>query len=99
LTGPGIQDVVLLNKVDLVTGGSAEVEDLEAQIHRINGLVKIVRSERCQVDLKDVFERRAYKAQVQSSLPRWICCCPNNPYLVCFVQVLKLLIEYLILLL
>lgn len=60
-----IQDVVLLNKVDLVSGGMVEVEDLEARIHNINGLVKIVRSVRCQVDLKDVFERRAYKSQVQ----------------------------------
>lgn len=63
-----IQDVVLLNKVDLVNGGTMEIEDLEAQIHNINGLVKIVRSERCQVDLKDVFERRAYKAQVHPSI-------------------------------
>ena len=55
---------MLLNKVDLVTGGAMEVEDLEGQIHNINGLVKIVRSERCQVDLKDIFERGAYKAQV-----------------------------------
>lgn len=67
LTGGVIQDVVLLNKVDLVTGGTAEVEDLEAQIHKINALVKIVRSERCRVDLKDVFERRAYKVQVLSN--------------------------------
>lgn len=67
LTGGVIQDVVLLNKVDLVTGGTAEVEDLEAQIHKINALVKIVRSERCRVDLKDVFERRAYKARYYQS--------------------------------
>lgn len=77
-----IQDVVLLNKVDLVTGGTTEVEDLEAQIHNINGLVKIVRSERCQVDLKDVFERRAYKAQVQSSIPRCIVAVQTTPCLV-----------------
>lgn len=65
-------DVVLLNKVDLVTGGTTEVEDLEAQIHNINGLVKIVRSERCQVDLKDVFERRAYKAQPSADVETFL---------------------------
>ncbi|XP_024377296.1 uncharacterized protein [Physcomitrium patens] len=63
-------DVVLLNKVDLVSGGMVEVEDLEARIHNINGLVKIVRSVRCQVDLKDVFERRAYKSQQLMNVER-----------------------------
>ena len=63
-----IHDVVLLNKVNLVNGGTTEIEDL-AQIHNINGLVKKFWSEHCEVDLKDVFERRAFIAQVHPSIP------------------------------
>lgn len=37
-----IQDVVFFNKVDFVSGGMVEVEDLEVWIYNINGLVKIV---------------------------------------------------------
>lgn len=81
---------MLLNKVDLVTGGTTEVEDLEAQIHNINGLVKIVRSERCQVDLKDVFGRRAYKAQVHSSISSWIVAI-RAMFVFCFWEVSNLL--------
>lgn len=59
-----VQDIVLLNKIDLVIGGVAAVAELETQIHNINALVKIVHSERCQVDLDVLFKQRAYEVQV-----------------------------------
>jgi G3E family GTPase len=44
-----VQDVVVLNKVDLVPG---ELADVEAQIRNINALVRIVHSVRCQLNLR-----------------------------------------------
>jgi G3E family GTPase len=54
-------DVVVLNKVDLVPG---ELADVEAQIRKINALVKIVHSVRCQLNLKDILDRRSFDVQV-----------------------------------
>ena len=45
-------DVILLNKTDLVT--PAELDALEAKIHRMNGLAKVVRTERSKVDMDRV---------------------------------------------
>lgn len=56
-----VQDVVVLNKVDLVPG---ELADVEAQIRKINALVKIVHSVRCQLNLKDILDRRSFDVQV-----------------------------------
>ncbi|CAK9863939.1 unnamed protein product [Sphagnum jensenii] len=53
-------DVVVLNKVDLVPG---ELADVEAQIRKINALVKIVHSVRCQLNLKDILDRRSFDVQ------------------------------------
>ncbi|KAL7163761.1 hypothetical protein ACSBR2_039809 [Camellia fascicularis] len=57
-------DVVILNKVDLVSledSGTA-LEDLEKEIHNINSLANIIRSVRCQVDLSKILNCRAYDA-------------------------------------
>jgi G3E family GTPase len=56
-----VQDVVILNKIDLVKDS---LEDLERHIHDVNALVTVVKSVRCQVDLKKVFDRQAYGAKV-----------------------------------
>ncbi|KAG6398877.1 hypothetical protein SASPL_140348 [Salvia splendens] len=57
-------DVVILNKVDLVSSDDSGValEDLEKDIHNINSLATIIRSVRCQVDLSMILDRRAYDA-------------------------------------
>ncbi|PWA42183.1 cobalamin biosynthesis CobW-like protein [Artemisia annua] len=53
-------DVVILNKVDLVSRD--ELEELEKEIHSINSLSNIVQSVRCQVDISIVLNCRAYDA-------------------------------------
>ncbi|KAH6802048.1 Cobalamin biosynthesis CobW-like protein [Perilla frutescens var. frutescens] len=57
-------DVVILNKVDLVSSADSGValEDLEKDIYNINSLANIIRSVRCQVDLSMILNRRAYDA-------------------------------------
>ncbi|GMY25867.1 COBW domain-containing protein 1 [Fagus crenata] len=57
-------DVVILNKVDLVSpeGSGGVLEELEKEIHNINSLASIIRSVRCQVDLPKILNCRAYDA-------------------------------------
>ncbi|KAL2546638.1 Cobalamin biosynthesis CobW-like protein [Forsythia ovata] len=57
-------DVVILNKVDLVSSddSGASIEDLEKEIHNINSLTSIIRSVQCQVDLSNILNCRAYNA-------------------------------------
>ncbi|BFG16797.1 hypothetical protein CerSpe_030710 [Prunus speciosa] len=57
-------DVIILNKVDLVSPeGSADfLEELEKEIHSINSLASIIRSVRGQVDLSNILDCRAYDA-------------------------------------
>ncbi|PQQ01777.1 COBW domain-containing protein 1 [Prunus yedoensis var. nudiflora] len=57
-------DVIILNKVDLVSPeGSADfLEELEKEIHSINSLARIIRSVRGQVDLSNILDCRAYDA-------------------------------------
>ncbi|KAL2494188.1 Cobalamin biosynthesis CobW-like protein [Forsythia ovata] len=59
-----ITDVVILNKVDLVSSddSGASIEDLEKEIHNINSLTSIIRSVHCQVDLSNILNCRAYNA-------------------------------------
>ncbi|XP_043687038.1 COBW domain-containing protein 1 isoform X3 [Telopea speciosissima] len=63
-----ITDMVILNKVDLVSpedskSTSADViEELEKEIHEINSLANIIRSVRCEVDLSKILDCRAYDA-------------------------------------
>lgn len=51
-------DVIVLNKTDLVDGG--EIAEVEARIRGINPYARLHRSERCQVALADVLERKAF---------------------------------------
>ncbi|XP_071716079.1 uncharacterized protein [Rutidosis leptorrhynchoides] len=53
-------DVIILNKVDLVSPDT--LEELEKEIHSINLLANIVHSVRCQVDISIVLNCRAYDA-------------------------------------
>ncbi|KAJ9554190.1 hypothetical protein OSB04_018235 [Centaurea solstitialis] len=53
-------DVVILNKIDLVSPDA--LEELEKEIHNINSLANIVRSVRCQVDMSIVLNCSAYDA-------------------------------------
>lgn len=68
-----MQDVVILNKIDLIShedsesGTSDAVEELEKEIHDINSLATIIRSVRCQVDLCKILDRQAYGAQVSKT--------------------------------
>ncbi|CAB4295350.1 unnamed protein product [Prunus armeniaca] len=57
-------DVIILNKVDLVSPeGSADfLEELEKEIHSINSLASVLRSVRGQVDLSNILDCRAYDA-------------------------------------
>ncbi|MFQ6654983.1 hypothetical protein Gotur_025728 [Gossypium turneri] len=57
-------DVVILNKVDLVSQEQSEgaLEELENEIHSINSLANIIRSIRCEVDLSQILNRQAYDA-------------------------------------
>jgi len=57
-------DIVILNKVDLVSpeGSGGVLEELEKEIHNINSLASIIRSVRCQVDLPKILNCRAYEA-------------------------------------
>ncbi|KAJ6910265.1 hypothetical protein NC652_021063 [Populus alba x Populus x berolinensis] len=58
-------DVIILNKVDLVSlGGSGEaLKELENEIHKINSLANIIHSVRCQVDLSKILNCRAYDSK------------------------------------
>ncbi|XP_022733757.1 COBW domain-containing protein 1 isoform X1 [Durio zibethinus] len=57
-------DVVILNKVDLVSleGSEGALEDLENEIRSINSLANIIHSVRCEVDLSQILNRQAYDA-------------------------------------
>lgn len=57
-------DVVILNKVDLISSEDCEgnLGELEKEIHCINSLAKIIHSVRCQVDLSKILDCRAYDA-------------------------------------
>lgn len=60
------QDVIILNKVDLVSpdGSGSVIDELEEEIHNINSLANIIRSVRCQVDLSKILNCGAYDASV-----------------------------------
>lgn len=63
------QDVVILNKVDMVPSeGTDTLEDLEKEIHNINSIAEIIRSVRCEVDLSKILDRRAYDSGVSCNL-------------------------------
>ncbi|EXC22072.1 hypothetical protein L484_006656 [Morus notabilis] len=57
-------DVVILNKVDLVSpeGSGGSLDELEKEIHNINALASIIPTVRCQVDLSEILDCRAYDA-------------------------------------
>ncbi|KAK8936620.1 hypothetical protein KSP39_PZI012107 [Platanthera zijinensis] len=62
-------DVVILNKVDLILQDDKcscligdVVEDLQKEIHTINSLATIFPALRCQVDLHEILDRKAYDA-------------------------------------
>ncbi|XP_057481665.1 uncharacterized protein LOC130768606 isoform X2 [Actinidia eriantha] len=57
-----VTDVVILNKVDLVSSEDSEsaLEELEKEIRNINSLANIIRSVRCQVDLSKILNCSAY---------------------------------------
>jgi G3E family GTPase len=54
----GFADIVLVNKIDLVT--SAQLASVEARIRRINPYATFHRTERCDIDLGDVLGRDAF---------------------------------------
>jgi G3E family GTPase len=53
-------DVVILNKVDLVSPDDSE--ELEKEIHSINSIANLIRTVRCQVDLSKILNCGAYDA-------------------------------------
>ncbi|PIA57707.1 hypothetical protein AQUCO_00600436v1 [Aquilegia coerulea] len=64
-----ITDLIILNKIDLVSpehSGSESLdvlEKLEKKIHDINSLARIIRSVRCEVDLSKILGCRSYDAK------------------------------------
>lgn len=54
-------DVVILNKVDLVSG--IVLEELEKEIHNINSLANVIHTVRCQVDPSEILNCQAYDAR------------------------------------
>ncbi|KAE9454009.1 hypothetical protein C3L33_14127, partial [Rhododendron williamsianum] len=63
-------DVIILNKVDLVSpdGSGSVIDELEEEIHNINSLANIIRSVRCQVDLSKILNCGAYDASKANHL-------------------------------
>ena len=51
-------DVIILNKTDLVS--SDELREVEARIRAINPYAKLHRAQKCNVDIAEVLERRAF---------------------------------------
>jgi G3E family GTPase len=51
-------DVIVLNKTDLVS--PAELREVEARIRAINPYAKLHRAQRCNVEIADVLERKAF---------------------------------------
>ena len=65
-----LQDVVIVNKIDSLgkvdEGSIAQrISDLENEIHQINSLAKIVRTEHCRVNWSEILECRAYDKEVK----------------------------------
>eukprot|EP01018_Ginkgo_biloba_P037288 Gb_00454 [translate_table: standard] len=62
-------DVVVLNKVDLIIEEHGDIkkseglEDLQREIHNINSLAHVICSVRCQVELNDILDCKAYDAK------------------------------------
>ncbi|KAJ8760924.1 hypothetical protein K2173_021962 [Erythroxylum novogranatense] len=58
-------DVIILNKVDLVSFDGCELalKELEKEIHNINSIAKIIPSVRAQVDLCEILNCQAYDAK------------------------------------
>lgn len=63
-------DIIILNKVDLVSpeGSGSILEELEEEIHNINSLAETIHSVRCQVDLSKILNRQAYDSAHASHL-------------------------------
>ncbi|XP_021910180.1 COBW domain-containing protein 1, partial [Carica papaya] len=63
-------DVVVLNKVDLVSpeDSGVSIEELEKEIHSINSLANIIRSVRCQVDLSKILNCHSYDVTHETHL-------------------------------
>lgn len=51
-------DVILLNKTDLVT--AAELSQVESRIRSINPYAKVIRTNKCAVDSKEILDRGAF---------------------------------------
>ena len=51
-------DVIILNKVDLVT--PAELAEVEARIRAINPYARLLKATKCDVEIDEVLERRAF---------------------------------------
>ncbi|OJF89768.1 CobW family GTP-binding protein [Pararhizobium antarcticum] len=51
-------DTIILNKIDLVD--AAEIASVEARIRRINPTASIIRSQRCDIDIAGLLDRKAF---------------------------------------
>ena len=71
-----LQDVVIVNKIDSLgkvdeCSISQGISDLENEIHQINSLAKIVRTEHCRVNWSEILECRAYDREVKLHMPQF----------------------------
>ncbi|MCA2962070.1 MAG: GTP-binding protein, partial [Silvanigrellales bacterium] len=62
----GFADVVLLNKVDMVD--AAGLEGVEKKIRAINGVAKILRTERCAVSIDEVLGLGAFNLEARVAI-------------------------------
>lgn len=93
-----LQDVVILNKVDLVSpdGSGSDLDDLEKEIRNINALANIIRSVRCQVDLSKILNCGAYDASVSHKEYLYSLLCIFSEFM---VRITKLILTRVIFLL
>ncbi|KAJ3673112.1 hypothetical protein LUZ60_006486 [Juncus effusus] len=63
-------DVVILNKIDLISQESEtkELDDLKMKISNINSLASVICTVRCKVDLDELFNREAYGSKRDNHL-------------------------------
>jgi len=64
----GFADVILLNKTDMVAGGDATLQEIETRIRAINSMARIVRTERCDVDIAQVLGIGAFNLEARVAL-------------------------------
>ncbi|XP_060697207.1 zinc-regulated GTPase metalloprotein activator 1 [Hemiscyllium ocellatum] len=64
-------DLIIINKTDLVQ--QEELEDLKTAVRSINGLAKLIETQRSRVELSEVLDLHAFDSQASESLQEKLC--------------------------